>query len=188
MHRPPPQQLFVYDLAGPAMSDGRSYSAVTIAMVVFKGLVWAGLAFGALTLVIFVFNLAPYALAPFYTSWPQRWPGGIEGKVSDAELRRRVKALRALTASPQAAANSASSLTVIGVQFDRLRDDAAKQAVGPKTDAISQPYPVKLDLSNSNRGAVVVLADQAIAWGVIPPAAGRPQALFAIESRLPSAQ
>ena len=171
------------------MSDGRSYPAFEIAMVVFKGLVWAGLAFGSLTLVVFVFNLAPYALAPFYTNWPQRWPGGIETRMSDAELKRRVASLRALTASPQAVANSATSLTIVGIQFDRLRDHATKNAEpdgksGPRSDAVAQPFPVTLDLSQSDRSAVVVLADPSIAWGIVPPWTGRPRALFGIESRL----
>jgi len=171
------------------MDNGRSYPAFELAMVFFKGLVWAGLAFGSLALVVFVFDLAPYALAPFYLNWPQRWPGGIETRMSDAELKRRIAILRAAAASPQAAANAATSLTIVGVEFDRLRAAAAKSTTvgtdpGVRSDGAAEPFPIALDLSRSNRSAVVVLVDQSTAWSIVPPWTGRPQALFGIESRL----
>jgi hypothetical protein len=154
-------------------------------MTLLKALVWAGFALGVIGLLGLVFNVAPYALAPFYLNWPVRSPGAIEGRMSDAEAKRRIASLRNIAASPQAAATSATSLTIIGIQFIRLRQDAADKtatALTPKVQAA--PFPVRLDLARDHRTAVVAMTDQTITWTIVPPRANWPQALFGIESRL----
>jgi hypothetical protein len=172
------------------MGELRSRSTFDISTTFLKALVWAGFALGVVGLLGLVFNLAPYALAPFNLNWPTQPPGAIEGRMSDAEAKRRIAALRNIAASPQAAATSAASLTIIGINFDRLREDAPEEtahAHTPKAQAVkaqAAPFPMKLDLARDYRTAVVAMSDQAIAWTVVPPRANWPQALLGIESRL----
>lgn len=167
------------------MDELRSRQTFDISMTLLKALVWAGFALGVIGLLGVVFNVAPYVLAPFYLNWPMQSPGAIKGRMSDAEVKRRIAALRNIAASPQAAAMSAASLTIIGIQFKKLREDGADKTAAAKAPKVqAAPFPVKLDLARDYRTAIVAIADQAIAWTVVPPRAKWPQALFGVESRL----
>lgn len=152
-------------------------------MTVLKALVWSGFALAVVGLLGILFNLAPYALAPFYLNWPLQSPGSIEGGISDVEAKRRVRALRKITASPQAAATSVDDLTVIGMTFDDKRDTGGASATGAASGA-ALPFPVTLDLANTAREGIVTIAEQAVAWTIVPPPEDQPQAVLGLESRL----
>jgi hypothetical protein len=158
-------------------------SALHAAALAFKLTVWTLVALSALVLLMFLFKLAPLMLAPLYASRALQTPRSvIDGRFTPDEVRRRMAALRDLTASPQAVANSAKRLTIVGLQFERLREERLRPAGERQGDPLSIPYPLQLDLSATDGDALVALSEQAIEWSVIPPPRTAPRAIFGIES------
>jgi len=154
--------------------------------------VWGLVGLSALVLLLFLLRVAPFVVAPLITSEGEQSsrrasPGeaGIERRLTAAETRERVAALRELTAPPQAVANAARSLTIVGLRFDRLRDERLKSPdVGAVADPLAAPFPVHLDLSKTNGDTVVALSNQGIVWSILPPSANAPRAIFGIESHV----
>lgn len=173
--------------------DGARRPFLSIAGLALRLGVWALVGLSALVLLLFLLRVVPFVVAPFFTSGRGQavWrasPGeaGIERRrLTAAETRRRVAALRELTASPQAVANAAKSLTIVGLRFERLRDVRLKSlADRSMADPLAAPFPVRLDLSETNGDAVLALANQGIAWSIVPPSPVAPRAIFGIESHL----
>jgi hypothetical protein len=85
---------------------------------------------------------------------------GIVTSVLNKERERQIARLRALTGRPELASGTAASLQVIAVAFDRLKPaTSSPQAVDQDGYRILQ-----LDLKQSSRDAVVIIADQPIRW------------------------
>lgn len=168
------------------MSNYGNKPAFATVALVGKFFVWSLVALSATVLLLFLFKLAPYLLAPLFVSWGlQTPPATIDGKMSRADVRARAAELRAISASPQAAANSAKQLTVVGLQFDHLRKlRLANENTSGGVDALAAPYRVALNLSGTDGDAIVALSEQAIAWSIVPPPGNAPRAIFGIESRL----
>jgi hypothetical protein len=153
--------------------------------------VWGLVGLSALVLLLFLLRLTPFAVAPFLTSAREQYaarplPGeaSIERRWTAAETRGRVDALRELTASPQAVANAAKSLTIVGLRFERLRDERLMSAAPEGADPLAAPFAVRLDLSQTNGDAVLALSNTGIAWSIVPPSANAPRAIFGIESHI----
>lgn len=153
---------------------------------------WGLVGLSVLVLLLFLLRVTPFVVAPFFTfgrdqsSWgPSPGEAGIERGLTAAETHKRVSALRELTASPQAVASAAKSLTIFGLRFQRLRDERLKSLhVGSTADPLAAPFPVHLDLSETNGDAVLALSNQGIAWSIVPPSADAPRAIFGVESRI----
>jgi hypothetical protein len=173
------------------MTGGR-HQAIAAAALVLKLGVWCLIGLSAIVLLLFLFQVAPLVMLPFYTSAPDAssrrpssGPGTIEPGLSAAQIQKRVAAMRELTASPQAVANAATSLTIVGLRFNRLRDERLKVTGGDgASDPLAAPYPVKLDLSQTNGDALLALSDKGIEWTIVPPRPGSPRAIFGIESHV----
>ncbi|MEI9900953.1 MAG: hypothetical protein WDN31_13365 [Hyphomicrobium sp.] len=151
---------------------------------------WLLVGLSALVLMLFLLRVAPFVLAPLFSadqSSRMASPGGagIERRSTTAQTRARVAALRELTASPQAVANAAKSLTIVGLLFNRLRDERLKSpSIAATADPLAAPFPVRLGLSQTNGDAVIALSNQAIAWSIVAPSATAPRAIFGIESHV----
>jgi hypothetical protein len=167
------------------------HSVVATTALALKIAVWCLMGLSAIVLLLFLFNVAPLVMLPFSkpgaegSRRPTSGPGTIERGFSASQIRRRVAAIRELTASPEAVADAAKSLTIVGLQFNRLRDgrlNATRDATAH--DPLDAPYPVKLDLSQTHGNALVALSDQAIEWAIAPPPTDAPRAIFGIESHV----
>jgi hypothetical protein len=85
---------------------------------------------------------------------------GIVTSVLNKERERQIARLRTLTGRPELASGTAASLQVIAVAFDRLKPaTSSSQAVDQDGYRI-----LELDLKQSSRDAVVIIADQPIRW------------------------
>lgn len=161
-------------------------SAIATFATMGKLCVWLLVGLSAVVLLLFMFNMAPYVLAPLFNSLAlQTPPRSIDGRMTNAQIRQHVAELRAITASPQAVANAARSLTIVGLTFDDLRTARLRNAKpGSGLDPLALPYPMALDLSHTNGNGVVALSQDGIAWSIVAPPVDAPRAIFGIEARV----
>ena len=137
----------------------------------------------ALFLLVGLYQITPLMLVPFFAQRELHTPrSDIAGSLSPENARRRVAKLRDFTAPPQAVANAAKRLTVVGVQYNKLRDARLKGARPDAGDPLADPFGLKLDLSTTNGDAIVAISDQAIDWSITPPQTDAPRAIFGVES------
>jgi hypothetical protein len=161
----------------------RQTYALNAVGLAFKMGVWIIIGVCALFLLLGLYKLTPLMLVPFFAQRELNTPrSDIAGNVSPEQARRRVAKLRDLTAPPQAVANSAKRLTVVGIQYNKLRDARLKGTHAEAGDPLADPFRLRLDLSSTNGDAIVAISDQAIDWSITPPKADAPRAILGVES------